>query len=675
MTERICRFIKLDAAKIDREKKTLPISFSSEYPAMQRAGAFPEIMQAAGIKPGQSYIEILDHQPENVDLSLLKNRGAFLDEHDEKDQLGVVEEVEVENWVGRAVIRMGADEKALLRFNQMADDVRPHISAGYAYTRFIRSEQLPNGRTAHRFAWKGLEISSVAAPNDPTVGVARSYQDLPSVDSPQKPNAESIIASLTAEEKRKMRILLEPTPTDGGNAAVIDEAKVRKETRELYMTRTKEITTIADAFIRDHGKKDGGAMEGKIRGIANDFLSGKDCDANIGDFKTRCLTDILDAKPAKSIGLEEVTDEDGARSYSIQRGIQSAFRAREKGGAGIPDGLEGEVHQEIMRRAHAAGGLGYDAAGFQVPHNATLGGTRLSRSERSRITRDSQATVFSAGGAFVPTELRIPVIELLRNRLILERSGLMRVMSGLQGNIVIPRQEAASTAYSVAEIAALTASQQVLGQIALSPKRVGSTQTYSKQLVMQSTPDAEAFIRDDHFKVIALAWDRLGLNGQGAASEPLGILNTPGVGSIVFGAAPTWAKIVAMETTLRSANVEDNLVYLSTPATKGNLKTIAVALTGATVIGGKENAIWVGRGVDGEVNGYAALDSNQIPGNIVLLGAQGQCIQALWGGLDIVVDIFTKAANAEVVVTMNTWGDFVLRHPQAFIASADSGAQ
>ena len=103
--------------------------------------------------------------------------------------------------------------------------------------------------------------------------------------------------------------------------------------------------------------------------------------------------------------------------------------------------------------------------------------------------------------------------------MVLEQSGILRVLSGLQGNIVIPRQEAAATAYSVSEIGALTASQQILGQIVLSPKRVGSTQTYSKQFVMQSTPDAEAFIRDDHFQVLARQWDRLGINGQGAGER------------------------------------------------------------------------------------------------------------------------------------------------------------
>ena len=170
------RYEPLDAALINRANKTLPISFSSETPAVQRADrAVPAgIKAAAGLADGESYIEILDHSPENVDLSLLKNRGAFLDQHNDKDQLGVVEEVAVVSKVGRAVIRMGNDRAAQTRFTQMVDGIRPHISAGYKYTRFLRCETLANGRTAYRFAWKGLEISSVAVPADPTIGVGRS---------------------------------------------------------------------------------------------------------------------------------------------------------------------------------------------------------------------------------------------------------------------------------------------------------------------------------------------------------------------------------------------------------------------------------------------------------------------------------------------------------------------
>lgn len=676
--EWLCRYIEVEGGKIDRGARTVPMTFSSEFPALQRCtkGVPEEIRRAAGLAEGQVYVEVLDHSPENVDLSMLNNRGAFLDEHDDKDQLGVVERAEIVERQGRALVRMATHPKAEVRLGEMEGKIRTHISAGYKYTRFLKEETLPNGRRALRFAWRGLELSSVAVPADPTIGVERAYQDLPAlpVDSGAL-DVEDVHKRLSPEQKNRMKLLLDPTPTDGGKTTG-DEKKVREEERGLSRTefknRAKEITAIADALIENHGKKDAGKMAGKIRSMANEALLSEEA---VADFKVRCMTDVLNAKPAEPTLIEHCTDDPA--QYSILRGIQSCLARK----SNVPDGREGEVHQEVMHRAKAFGGLGYDAEGFQVPSNAPLRvgredlGGRLARSmAMARMTRDSTATVFGDGGAFVATTLQLPVIELLRNRMVLDRAG-MRTIAGLQGNIALPRQEAAATAYSVSEIGALTASQQVLGQIALSPRRVGARQIYSKQFVMQSSPDAEAFLRDDLFQVIAIDWDRLGLNGQGAADEPLGILHTPGIAAVIFGATPTYIKLISMRTLIRTANVTDDLTFLSTPTVEGVLSGVAEALTGATTVGGAQNAIWK-PGPDqseGRMVGCPAIPSNQIPNNLVLLGAFNQLIHAIWGGLDVVVDQVTKADKAETVITINTWGDFAARHPQAFCASVDAG--
>jgi HK97 family phage major capsid protein len=247
-------------------------------------------------------------------------------------------------------------------------------------------------------------------------------------------------------------------------------------------------------------------------------------------------------------------------------------------------------------------------------------------------------------------------------------------MAGLEGNVVIPRQTAAGTAYAVSEIAALTLSNQVLDQIAITPKRVGTTGTYSKQLVLQSSIDVESFMRDDFLKVIAIMWDHLIINGQGSASEPLGILNTPGIGSVTFGAAATYAKLVSFWTAVAAANADvGEMAYVTTPTAAGVLQSAAKLLVGATTVAAVP--IWEGGGTMGRINGYTAEATNQMPNNMMLFGVMSEVIHALWGGLDVVIDPYTLAKNAEVVITMNTWGDVVLRHPQCFCASADPANQ
>lgn len=669
----LSRSFKVDRSKIDTAKRTVELAFSSEEP-VERWGEN----------------EVLSHARGDYDFDRLNDSHPLLLGHDESDpttQIGVIESARCDSdMVGRAVVRFGKSPLADEIFQDVVDGIRQLVSVGYDRTGIVSSNKAADGMVTTRYRWMATHIAIVPVPADATVGVGRKKPS--EVDSPEFSNVEQLAQRLTPEQRTAMKrhlTLLDPAPAPtapaGGGAAPaapavqsVDETKVRALERD----RARQIRNITEELLRDHGTKlgsDGKPLAETIRRIESESLAN---DTSLGDFQIRAMKEVIGAKPAKPILMRDFASEQEVNRYSLLRGVQAAVRARLAGKEGLPDGLEREAHDEFIRRSNANGGLGYEPGGFIVPPDAPLNMNALRGRERSRLQRDMQATVFAGGGAFVPTQLLVPVIELLRNKMVLDRAGIRR-MAGLQGNIVIPRQEAAATAYSVSEIGALTASQQLLGQIALSPHRVGATQNYSKQFIMQSTPDAEAFMRDDLFKVIALKWDYLGLAGNGAGDEPLGIINAPGISSIIFGATPTYAKIIAMQTALRKANVLGDLAYISTPGTEGSLRTVAVTLTGATtVVGGADNAIWAPAGADDEdgmVAGHPAHATNQVPSDLVILGEFDQLIQGLWGGLDVVVDYFTKAVNAEVALTINTWGDFALRHPQAFCVSADSGAQ
>lgn len=711
----LSRSFKIAREKIDADKRTLEVAFSSETP-VERWGEN----------------EILSHDKGDYNFDRLNDSHPLLlghAEHDPDSQIGVIESARVDgDKIGRAIVRFGNSAKASEIFQDVIDGIRTLISVGYDRIGIVKSDKAKDGRVTTRYKWEPTHIAIVPVPADTKVGVGRekdgergmkkrrcadcdgsghchcrdedgdgdadcadcggsgkcaeckgngyiqTAKSKETVDSIKNLNAEEIAGQLTTEQKTKMRILFDKeTPGGNGTLTVEESEKKVSEARTKaevdFKARAKEITAVANELAKDHGSKNNGQMRDQIRVMANEALeSGQ----SIADFKVRCLLEVTKAKPARQIGIADVTD--NPSDYSLFRAIQSCIR---RGGKCLPDGREGEVHTELVRQANSnseVAGLGFSPQGFMIPHDVRA--PFSPEFVRSRGTRDYQATLFGSGGAFVPSQLMPPVIELLRNRIVLDKCGV-RQLSGLQGNVFIPRQEAASTAYSVPEIGALTASQAVLGQIALTPKRVGATGYYSKQFLFQSTPDAEAFVYDDYAKVIALKWDYLGLNGQGANDEPLGILNTPGIGTITFGATPTYIKIVRMETDIRTQNVMGPLVYVSTPGTKGSLKTVAEALTGATTIGGSQNAIWKpGRDPEeGMVNGYRALDSNQIPNNLVIAGDFSEFIRALWGGFDVVVEPYTKAPNAEWAITMNTWGDYAMRHPQAFEASTDAGNQ
>ena len=344
---------------------------------------------------------------------------------------------------------------------------------------------------------------------------------------------------------------------------------------------------------------------------------------------------------------------------------------------GIPTGYEGEIHQHFASRARDRKPSGFivpiDAPGYVQPNRRSR---RMRSMEDFRKGRDLQANVFGQGGATIATEM-YPLIEILRNRMKCFDFGV-QVMAGLEGNCALPRQTAAATAYSVPEIGALTASTQVLDQIALTPKRVGAYNQYSKQLLLQSSIDVENFVRDDLMKVLAIDIDRIILNGQGGNSEPMGIMNTPGIGSIVFGGSASWANIVLMETTVASQNADiGEMGYMTTPSSKGRLKSIAKVLIGATTVAAVP--LWDGMlgdgSADGEMNGYRAGSTLQVPNNQLLFGVFSQAVLAMWGGYDVVVNPYSLDTQAEVRITVNAFIDVAVRHPQSFCVSADAANQ
>ena len=62
-------------------------------------------------------------------------------------------------------------------------------------------------------------------------------------------------------------------------------------------------------------------------------------------------------------------------------------------------------------------------------------------------------------------------------------------LTGLEGNIAIPRQTSASTAYWVGEGASPTESQQAFDQVNLTPKTVGAFVDYTRKTLLQSSID------------------------------------------------------------------------------------------------------------------------------------------------------------------------------------------
>lgn len=367
--------------------------------------------------------------------------------------------------------------------------------------------------------------------------------------------------------------------------------------------------------------------------------------------KTAAMGEKLGSDSRSHIGREDTSTGMPARDmrkYSIVRALQKRINNQPL------DGLEAEVSQEIGIRT------GKPATGFYVPME----------------TFTSRALDTSAGTGAVGVNLMPDLIDLLRNKLVLNQLGAT-VMANMVGKFSLPRQSGGATGYWVGESGSPTGSAQTLDQVAFVPKTVGAYTDISRQFINQSSIDAETFVRNDLAAVLARAIDLAGYAGTGSSNQPTGIINTSGINAISHGTnggAETWTSIVSYEKAVLAANVDpaSKLGYLS------NSKVAAALKTADKTTGGYGQFIL---GLDGKVNNYPFAISNAVTSagtkgsgtglSTVVFGNFADLVIALFGGLDITVDPFTGSSSGTIRIVALQDCDVEVRHPLSFAVATD----
>ncbi|CDM23868.1 phage major capsid protein, HK97 [Castellaniella defragrans 65Phen] len=280
--------------------------------------------------------------------------------------------------------------------------------------------------------------------------------------------------------------------------------------------------------------------------------------------------------------------------------------------------------------------------------------------KRATQTTTSQASI-------VPDDYRPDqFVGLLRNAMVMRSLGA-RVLTGLRGDTVIPKQTGASTAYWVSEGESLTESAPTFSTIKLQPRHVGALSAISRQLLQQANPSIEQLIRDDFVQVVGLAIDKAMIHGQSANDEPVGILNVSGIqtGSL---ATLDWDAIVALLEKLALKNVTANAI-LTHPKAASKLQTTL-----------KETGLPGYLMQDGKVAGISTYVTNQLDAKTgtpatgrVLAGDFSQLIVGQWGSAEILANPYAAGyyEKGDIQLRIMATMDMVCREPNAFVLADD----
>lgn len=625
----------------------IELSFSSEYPVERYFG-----------------LEILDHSPGAADLSRVE-RGAcpLLLNHDQKELIGKVERawVDPSTRKGRAVVRFdtrGDDGDEALQ--QVKDGILLNVSCFYK----IKShrEEYRDGRASPIITvdkWELIEISLVSCPEDPTVGIGRSMPTAYQATVNPTQRGSGIVTAATGEQPK------------------IDLEAERAAIREQEQTRIRNIS----AMPRHWGPKIPGG-EARAQQIADEAIS-----KGIPEQDARnMITDLIlqpepqsISRPAPQLDLSP----NEQRSYSLARAFKVAA-SRFYPEISLKDcGFEQECSRAI------ADSIGAEAKGLFVPiTDLVINGRDAARGQMVMSGSRASFTAGTAnlGGNTIETMLDTNrMVDFLFNAPRVKEAGITMLM-GLQGNLDIPTEDGSSLAITwVAEDGSIVETNSTFGIISMRPKTAGAYMRVTQRMMLQTELAIEAYMRSRLQIAMALGIDNAVISGTGLSNQPTGILNTAGIGSValgVNGGAPTYDSLVDIETLFGNNNIDqlgNGPTWMVNPKGRGKLrKTLQNGISGA-------DYLWKQGGVagDGELLGYRALTTNQIPSTLtkgtgtnlsaLIAGYWNQVYLGQWGVLDMMAnpygdtDFVKGAIKIRIMLTM----DVLVSRAKAFAAITD----
>lgn len=545
-------------------------------------------------------IEILDHKPGSIDLSFLNSGRAPL--LLDHDPTKQIGVVESVTLDGSA-----RRLRATARFGknglakEVFDDVTDGIRANISVGYQINKLDKEGKDTYRATSWMPMEVSIVSIPADRTVGVGRSAADDLTTTVPATPIKEAKMAELD----------LEAVKAEAARAA----AKEAAEMIRLGASHNKR--DLADKAIA------AGRSLAEFRGELLEAIGNKPLDTSA------------------DIGLTQKE----VRKFSLMAAIRAManptdFRAQE------------EARFEFEASAAAQRAAGVDAKGLMIPMDVLR-----SWAKRDLNTSDDSSVIAQdfRGGDF---------IDVLRNASSVMQAGAT-MLTGLKGNVAIPKKATASAAGWIStEGGAASESEPTFGQVTMTPKTLGAFTDITRLMMMQSSPDIEALVRDDLSRAIALAIDLGALQGSGSSGQPTGVKNTSGVNKPTsFAAAtPTFAEVVALETAVAEDNaLLGSLAYILPASMYGALKTTAKAANTAQFVVEPGNTI----------NGYRAIVSNQVTSGDLFFGNFADLLIGMYGGLDILVDPYTSSNTGTVRIRALQTVDVAVRHAVSFAYNND----
>lgn len=359
-------------------------------------------------------------------------------------------------------------------------------------------------------------------------------------------------------------------------------------------------------------------------------MTKQDLIALIKDTAGPMVAELVETKTKQA--LEEQAEPSWAKKLFGQKSTTEDARAK---GLGF-----GRVVRAIAMAKHEGGGFDGVLRTLKGWGDADLADGMV----QAKALSQSSAP---AGGYLVPIQQSAEIIDLRRNKTVIRGSGVREIpLPG--GNLQVPKLTAGVAGSYIGENENIGVEQPTFGEVSLSAKKLAVMVPISNDLIRNSSPQADALVRDDIVRGLSVTEDAKLLRSQGGDKSPKGLRYLAASGNLIEAQSASLANVATdigrMMQKLMEANVPDGpWTLIWSPRTWRYLYTLQ------TTTGDFAFKDEMDRGM---FFGFRFKTTVQVP-NTVTVGANADCSeiylfnpddQVIGDNLNLSIDVSQEAA-------------------------------
>lgn len=589
-------------------------------------------------------LEVLGHGPGEIDDTRMRDGLVIQDTH-YGEQIGIMDKPEVKDGKIVGTIRFGHSQKARDIEADALDGIKRNMSVGYIVNEYKRDgvdakTGLPIFRVTN---WTPYEASFVNVPADTNIGVGRAEADETITRTAAKPAAESTnkkgiqimdkptTAGYTAEQKTKIREMASAAHVSGEEVADIltSERSFEEIREELLNRREKYLAELAKKPAKPAAEARAVIDEGDKAKIKKryDFVK-----------VLRYLADVAKGeRPDVDIGFErEVSDELARQTGRAAQGILLPDFIR---AAANPSDGSLTLGTPAYNTDTAAGGItGIGGAGKNLVETLLLSGQ---------------------------------FIDALVATLVLREQLGAEVLTGLVGNISIPKGGSITGGWISSEGGNAAKKNPTFGQITAEPHTYGAYVDITRKLLLQSSVNVQAKVLEWLMYACANGLETAAFQGSGMAGQPTGLCTA--LTGTAWSNAPTFDKIVDLIAATKIANsYKPSMKFVGNSGVWAKLaktRDYEVLTDGAETpknVGAIGGSVRLLDTATNKVIGRDFVEANLMPNAKLLFGDFTQLTVCLWSGTDIVVDPYANDTNGGLRLVALQDSDILIKRPESF---------